>query len=105
MWLVKAGTTIRVCAPFGRVGGASTTLSTDGKTSFTDTAPWKPYITKEDKLYDTEQVWDAVAVMNEREDVPFWAKHNIELSNYTDVVIQCQGKYALVKRADIVYLD
>ena len=103
MWEIKAGTAILVCAPFGKVGGKATVVSNGFE--YTDTQPWKPYTTKEDKIYDKEDVWDIVAVMNNREDVPMWAKHNIELSNSTEVIVRCNGKYARVNRNDITYLD
>ena len=104
MWLIKAGTTIRINAPHGKVNGPSTVIS--GSHSLTDTAPWKPHTTKEDRLYDKEEVIDAVRLHNDVcGDIPFWIRHNIELSRYRDVVIQRDGKYAMVRRDQIEYLD
>lgn len=77
MWKIKAGSQIKVFAPFGRVGGKSTVI--ENGVQLTDTLPWKAYTTKEDRLYDKEQVWDRVAVHNQRSDVPAWVKHNLEL--------------------------
>jgi hypothetical protein len=89
MFLVKAGTVIQVQAP--------------KSTTHWNTVGWVPYTTKEDKLYDTHEVWDAVAVHNDREDVPMWARCNI--TDFGNVVIQRDGKFAMVKPAQIEYLD
>lgn len=97
MFLVKAGTVIQIHAPFGKFG------HTNGAGGYFDTAPWKPYTTKKDKLYDKHEVWDAVAVYNEREDVPEWARRNIVEHGKT--VIRHRGHYALVPRNSIQFLD
>lgn len=97
MWLIKAGTTISVYAPFGKLGGPS---SADG---FIDTQPWKPYTTREDKIYDKHEVWDRVAVANDRDDVPQWARKNIVEFGY--VVIHRNGQYAQCRPEQIQYLD
>lgn len=97
MWLIKSGTTIRVYAPFGKPGAEN---GVDGNY---DHQPWKPYITAQDKMYDKHEVWDMVAVRNGRQDVPAWAKRNIEFHGF--VVIKRDGKYAMCPRNDIVYLD
>jgi hypothetical protein len=104
MWLVKANTVIRINAPFGKINGPRTVNS--GDCSLTDTAPWKPYTTKSDKIYEKEDVYDFVRVHNDVcGDVPSWIRHNIELSKGRDVVIHCDGKYAMVRRDQIEYLD
>lgn len=90
MFLVKAGTVILVYKPI------------TGLEAF-DWAPWKPYTTKEDRVYDKEAVWDAVAVANERDDIPAWAVRNVK--EFGKTVIQCNGKFALVKASDVAYLD
>lgn len=64
---------------------------------------WMPYTTREDKLYDKHEVWDAIAVANGREDVPEWARRNIV--EFNRVVIQRSGKYALVNPQDIEFFD
>ena len=64
---------------------------------------WRSYNTTEDRIYDTSEVWDAVAVANEREDVPLWACRNIEEHN--KVVLCRKGRYALVNQKDVTYLD
>jgi hypothetical protein len=86
MFLVKAGTVIQIQDQnhFNWVG-------------------WKPYTTKEDKLYDKEEVWDLVAVDNGRDDIPEWARRNIV--EHKKVVISREGAYAMVKPKDIKYLD
>jgi hypothetical protein len=89
MFLIKAGTVIQVEVPksenhFNWIG-------------------WRPYTTKEDRLYDKEEVWDAVAVHNDREDIPAWAHRNI--TEFRKIVIRRGGKYALVNSADVEYVD
>lgn len=89
MFLVKAGTVIQIEYP-------------KSQTRFT-WCNWRPYTTKEDKLYDKEEVWDMVAVLNDHGDVPPWAERNITEHGY--VVIKRAGKYAMVRPANIQYLD
>jgi len=90
MFLVKAGTVIQIQAP---------------KRSWThfNWVSWIPYRTKEDKIYDKEEVWDMVGVHNDREDIPDWARRNITEHGYT--VIRRNNKYAMVPRAQVEYLD
>lgn len=64
---------------------------------------WISYTTKEDKLYDTHEVWDAVGVHNDREDIPDWARRNITEHGYT--VIKRAGKYAMVPRTQVEFLN
>ena len=90
MFLVKAGTVIQVQAP--------TSVN-----HFNWGGNWVPYETKEDKIYDKEEVWDKVAVYNDREDVPEWARRNI--TEFNKVIIRRNGKHALVNYKDIEYLD
>ena len=89
MFLVKAGTVIQIEAPKSQI--------------FWHTSGWVPYTTKEDKLYDSEEVWDAVGVHNGRDDIPYWAERNITEHGY--VVIKRAGKYAMVGPGKIEYLD
>jgi len=89
MFLVKAGTVIQIKTP-----KSMTHFNWGG---------WIPYTTKEDKLYDKEEVWDAVAVYNGREDIPEWARHNITLHDYT--VLNRAGKYAMVPSKQVEFLD
>lgn len=89
MFLVKAGTVIQIQAP-----KSMTHFNWGG---------WIPYTTKEAKLYDKEEVWDIVAVMQDRGDVPPWAERNI--TEHNKVVIQRDGKYAMVRTNDIEFLD
>lgn len=109
MWLIPANTKIEIFAPFGRVGESSSqSFSKASQTLYIDHGPWKLYITKADKIYDKEDVWDLVAVMNGRDDMPHWAEHNIR--QFNKVVVRStnsQGKvcYAMVKAALIKYLD
>lgn len=88
MFLIKAGTFIQIQVP-------------KSIRSFCWTG-WRAYETKEDKLYDKEEVWDYVALHNGR-DIPAWAVRNIE--EFGKVVICKAGQYALVNPADITYLD
>lgn len=87
MFLIKAGTVIQVETP---------------KSEYWYWSGWRPYTTKEDKLYEKEEVWDLAAVYNGRE-IPLWAEVNIQEHN--KVVIQRDGKFALVNPTDIQYLD
>ena len=89
MFLVKAGTVIQIEYP-------------KSQTRFT-WCNWRPYTTKEDKLYDKEEVWDKVAVLNERGDVPAWAERNIMEHGYT--VLMRAGKLAMVPAGKIEFLD
>lgn len=109
MWLVKAGTKMEVFAPFGRIGAAnSQSYAEASQTIYMDHGPWKAYTSKEDKIYEKEEVWDYVAVMNGRTDIPMWAKHNIK--EFRKVVIKVKnskGKdcYAMLRPEQIQYLD
>jgi len=89
MFLVPAGTVIQVEVP-----RSSTHFYWGG---------WRPYTTREDRLYDKHEVWDAVAVANGRPGIPDWARRSIVESNR--VVIQRAGKYALVNCRDIQFID
>ena len=88
MFLVKAGTVIQIEAPKSKTHHYW--------------SGWIPYTTKEDRLYDKEDVWDAVAMHNGR-DIPDWAVRNI--TEHHKVIIQAAGKHALVNPKDITYLD
>lgn len=100
MFKVNAGTTIQVYAPFGKAGEPRTV--TKGGTTYIDHAPWKPYVTKEDKIYEKEEVLDAVTMFYRPDDVPLWAQRNIQLGN---VVITRDGAFAMCKPTQITYLD
>jgi hypothetical protein len=65
---------------------------------------WKPYTTKEDKLYDKHEVWDAVSVYNDSDgQVPEWARRNI--TEHNKVILHRDGKFALVNKQDVQFLD
>ena len=111
MWKIKAGTTIQVFMPFGKVGKDwkdCQHYNPQTQTHYHDTAPWKGYVTKEDKIYDKCNVWDAVAVMNNRDDVPEWAKRTV-MEKHKYVIWETNSKgqivYAHVNPRDIEYLD
>ena len=89
MFLFKAGTVIQIEVPASEF--------------FWHSTGWRPYTTKEDKLYDKDEVWDKVAVLNERGDVPAWAERNIMEHGYT--VLMRAGKLAMVPAGKIEYLD
>ena len=95
MFLVKKGTQIKVFAPFGKI---SSKFDYAG-----DPFPWKPYVTKEDKLYDKEEVWDLIGAINGRDDIPQWALDNI--THFGKTVVVREGKFAQVNPKDIEYLD
>jgi len=88
MFLVKANTVIQIQVP-------------DSQRWF-NWIGWRPYETKEDKVYDKHEVWDAVAVYNNREDIPEWARRNI--TEFDKVVLIRAGKYAMVNLKDIEFL-
>lgn len=90
MFLVKAGTVIQIQAP-------------KSPHYFYWGSSWMPYTTKEDKVYDKEEVWDQIAVYNRRDDVPDWARRNI--TEFNKVVLVRNGKYALINQKDIEFLD
>ena len=89
MFLVKAGTVIQIETPKSE--------------KFWYTTGWKPWTTAQDKIYDKDEVWDAVAVANDRDDVPEWARRNITEHGLT--VIKRAGKYAMVRPRDMEFLD
>lgn len=88
MFLIKAGTVIQIEVP-----------KSEGWFNWSG---WKPYTTKEDKLYDKHEVWDLVAVHNGRE-IPLWAVRNI--TEHNKIVIKRAGKFALVNPSDIEFLN
>jgi hypothetical protein len=101
MFLIKAGTKIKVNAPNGVLYSK---LPENQKQSALDNlASWKPYTTQKDKLYDNDQVWDAVAVFNKRDDVPVWAVKNI--IEFACVIVNCEGNYAMVDMTKMEYID
>lgn len=89
MFLVKAGTFIRVEVP-----KSIRNICWE---------KWMDYQTKEDKIYDKHEVWDAIDVHNGRKDIPEWARHNI--LQFNRVVLRRAGKYAMVNAKDIEFLD
>lgn len=98
MFLVKANTNIQIYAPLGDPAPAGK----NGDRGWFDWNPWKPYTTKEDKLYDKHEVLDLIAVYNDRE-MPEWARRNI--MEHGKTVLVRNGKYALVNPKDIEFLD
>jgi len=90
MFLVKADTVIQVEVP-------------KSAQNFYWGGGWRPYKTKEDKIYDKHEVWDAISVHNGDLYIPMWAVHNITQSK--KVVIKRAGKYALVNSTDIEFID
>ena len=90
MFLVKSGTVIQIEAP-------------KSDNHFFWWSGWIPYTTKEDKIYDKHEVWDAITIRNGYENIPDWARRNI--AEFNRVVIRRNGKYALVNPKDIEYLD
>tara|TARA_R110000868_G_scaffold90057_8_gene250228 strand:+ start:3646 stop:3918 length:273 start_codon:yes stop_codon:yes gene_type:complete len=90
MFLVKAGTSIQVEIP-------------KSKRWYHNWLSWKPYTTKEDKLYDKEEVWDAVTVHNGMIEIPEWARRNIVEHGYA--ILNRAGKFAMVRPANIEFLD
>jgi len=93
MFLVKAETVIQVEIPES-VRSESVHSYCNG---------WRPYTTKEDKIYDKHEVWDAISVYNGDLDIPAWAVHNI--TQFKKVVIKRDGKYAMVNSKDIAFID
>lgn len=89
MFLVKANTVIQVEVP-----KTARHFYWDG---------WFPYTTKEDKIYDKQEVWDAISVYNGRDEIPEWARRNIV--EFNKVILKRDGKYAMVNPKDIEYLD
>lgn len=88
MFLVRAGTVIQVQTP-----KSMTHFNWGG---------WIPYTTKEDRYYDTHEVWDYVAVNNDRP-MPDWMIRNITEHGYT--IISAKGKFAMVRNEWIQYVD
>jgi hypothetical protein len=96
MFLVKAKTVIQVEVPESTDPGPESVRSYYW-------IGWRPYTTKEDKIYDKHEVWDAISVHNGDLDIPAWAAHNI--TQFKKVVIKRDGKYALVNSKDIEFID
>jgi hypothetical protein len=93
MFLVKAGTVIQIEKP-----------KAPARSSCWDTAPWRPYRTTEDKLYDKHEVWDAVSVYNDDAgEIPEWARRNVREHGYT--ILKRAGKYAMVPSKQVTFLD
>lgn len=90
MFLVKAGTVLQIEA-------------SKNEGVWFDWSTWRPYTTKEDKVYDKEEVWDSIAVYNDRGDIPEWAQRNI--TEFNKVIVKRSGKYAMVNCKDIEFLD
>jgi hypothetical protein len=90
MFLVKAGTVIQVEIPKSERGHFNW-------------VGWRPYTTKEDKIYDKHEVWDAVSVHNDGWEIPAWIVRNV--TEHGNVVIKRAGKYAMCKPAQIEFLD
>jgi len=88
MFLVKAGSVIQVQVPNSQ--------------EYFHWSAWRPYTTKEDKIYDKEEVWDIYSINNGR-DLPLWA--HLHITEFNKVIIQRDGKFALVNPKDIQYLD
>ncbi len=90
MFEVKAGTTIQVYhTVFGNY---------DDKH-----IGWKPFVTKENKIYEKEEVFDIVALHNRPNTVPAWMRYGIMNEGVTFIVRN--GKCAKVTSRDIEYID
>lgn len=102
MFLIAPNTPIQVFAPFNVVNGS--VVNDKGEV---DEFPWKRRLTKKEMLLDKEDVWDRVAVENNRSDVPEWAAHTVKVC-FT-VIRQRNGKgdyvYARVKPNHLQYVD
>ena len=89
MFLVKANTDITVQVPADQ--------------RIWHVSGWMAYTTFEDRIYENEDVWDRVTVLNGNVDVPEWARRNI--MDFDKVVIHNNGRYAMVPTGQITYLD
>jgi hypothetical protein len=104
MFLLPKDADITVYAPFGKIGASNS----GGR--WHDTKPWIHKKTTKEVILEKHQVWDIVAVLNKREDVPGWAAENIRNSrnpNETFVFwFQKDGRkiYCMVEGA-LKYLD
>jgi hypothetical protein len=85
MFLLKAGTVIQVKNPF-----------------INEEYPWVPQTVEKDVILEKHQVWDAVVLHNEREELPFWATRNIQMG-FT--IMNIDGEYSMVRPAHLEYLD
>ncbi len=103
MYLLPAKTNILIFAPFGIVGRESA-VSDSGE--HYDTKPWKGHVTKAERVLDKHEVWDAVAVANGRDDVPMWARMNVENGYTIFWSDNAKGKrvYGMI-RGSLKYLD
>jgi hypothetical protein len=89
MFLVKANTVIQVEAPKSK--------------QYFYTVGWRPFTTKEDKVYEKEEVVDALRINQGYETFPDWIRQNVV--EFGKVVLMKDGKYALVNPGDVTYLD
>lgn len=89
MFLVNANTVIQVEVPKSK--------------RYFYTVNWRPYTTKEDKIYEKHEVIDAIRLMNDHEHFPDWIRRNIVEFGY--VILVRDGKYAMVNPQDAIYLD
>lgn len=94
MFLLKAGTEIKINNP---------------KVDTTGVA-WLSYTTKEDKIYEKDEVFDLVRLMNgdrqemltDHNPVPYWMRGIIFNGN---ALLKRDGRYAIVKSNELEYLD
>ena len=102
MFNLPTGTKIKVYAPFNKVNGSRHVVN--GENCYTDTSPWKDHITKNDTILEKHEVYDIVALLNDRSDVadwPMWIKDNVRNGN---TVFVRDGVYGMVK-GRLEYLD
>ena len=100
MFEVKAATQMQIFAPFGEVNGPVTVRN--GDKDYTDGAPWKPASFSADTILEKEDVFDAVALYNRPETVPFWMRSHIEKNR---TVFKHNGAWYSIEQDKIAYLD
>lgn len=110
MFRLPAATPILVYAPFGTVSSTAKPApahAVEGSTWFYDTAPWRSFATKADRIYDKHEVFDFVALHNRPETVPLWMHNMIRAGEA--IIQRNNGKshsvFARVRREFLEYLD
>ena len=93
MFLIKAGATIQVNA-------------INKSEHCYNSAGWIPYTTTQDNLYENEEVFDKVAVLNSEtsgRDIPSWMVQSI--ISHDKIIVSRLGRYAMLNPKDIQYID
>lgn len=105
MWELRAGATILIYAPHGKLNGNRTIRTTDGL--MFDHFPYKLYVTPETKRYHEIQVRTPSQIACGKLDIPEAAYHHVIHDNKFIVMVRNHRNrrcYALVNTEDMEYV-